>query len=131
MEGGSRDSVWDIWDIVEPLESNEDTTWPLRHLTTLLQQATMETCSAGQWTMAGWIPIQIGKILVLVGLALVVIGLLVMGASKLSFFGLGRLPGDIAYKGKNFIFYFPIVSSVVLSIVLTLILWLISSLGKK
>ena len=51
------------------------------------------------------------------------VGLLVMVAEKFSFFRLGRLPGDIVYRGKNFVFYFPLVTSLLLSILLTLVAW--------
>jgi hypothetical protein len=77
------------------------------------------------------LPLQIGKFLVIVGVLLVAIGLFVMIGSRFSFFGLGRLPGDIAFKGKNVQFYFPIVTCLVLSVVLTLVFWLISFLTKK
>jgi len=74
---------------------------------------------------------QLGKFLVIVGVLLVVVGLLLMGGARFSFFGLGRLPGDIAYKGKNLHFYFPIVTCLVLSVVLTLVWWVISLLTKR
>ena len=74
---------------------------------------------------------QLGKFLIIVGVLLVVVGLLLMAGGKFSFFGLGRLPGDIAYKGKNVQFYFPIVTCLVLSVVLTLVFWLISLFTKK
>jgi hypothetical protein len=76
-------------------------------------------------------PLNFGKLLVFAGAALIVIGALLMLGSKFSFFGLGRLPGDIAYKGKNVSFHFPLVSCIVLSAVLTLILWLLSFLGRR
>ena len=76
------------------------------------------------------IPFQLGKFLVIVGVLLVAAGLLLMAGAKFSLFGLGRLPGDIAYKGKNFQFYFPIVTCLVLSVVLTLVFWIISYLKK-
>ncbi len=72
------------------------------------------------------VPLHIGKFLVIIGVALVGVGLLLMAGSKFSFFGLGRLPGDIAYKGKNVSFYFPVVTCVVVSVVLTLLFWLVS-----
>ena len=81
--------------------------------------------------MAGMIPFQLGKFLIFAGVLCVVLGLILMAGSKFSFFGLGRLPGDIAYKGKNFHFYFPIVTSLVLSAALTLILWLISAFTRR
>ncbi len=74
---------------------------------------------------------QFGKLLVVVGVVLVGLGLLLMAGGRLSFLGLGRLPGDIAYKGKNVAFYFPIVSSVIVSVVLTLILGLISYFSRR
>jgi hypothetical protein len=77
------------------------------------------------------IPSQLGKSLVIVGVLLVAVGLFMMTGSRFSFFGLGRLPGDITYKGKNVQFYFPIVTCLVLSAVLTLVFWLISFLTKK
>jgi hypothetical protein len=74
---------------------------------------------------------QLGKFLVIVGVLLVIAGLLLMGGARFSFFGLGRLPGDIAYKGKNVQFYFPIVTCLFLSVVLTLVLWMISYLTRR
>jgi Protein of unknown function (DUF2905) len=37
---------------------------------------------------------------------------------------LGRLPGDIAYRGKNTAFYFPVTTCILVSVVLSLIFWL-------
>ncbi len=67
----------------------------------------------------------IGRLLVFLGLALVVIGALVMLLSRAGL-PLGRLPGDITYRGKNATVYFPIVTCIVISIVLSLIFWLIA-----
>jgi uncharacterized membrane protein YsdA (DUF1294 family) len=75
------------------------------------------------------IPSQLGKFLVIAGVLLVAVGLLLMAGAK--FGHLGRLPGDIVYKGKNTQIYFPIVTCLVLSVVLTLVFWLISYLTKK
>jgi hypothetical protein len=77
------------------------------------------------------IPFQLGKFLVIVGVLLVAVGLFMMTGSRFSFFGLGRLPGDIVFKGKNAQFYFPIVTCLVLSAVLTLVFWLISLLTRR
>jgi len=38
---------------------------------------------------------------------------------------LGKLPGDIVYRGKNTTFYFPLATSIVLSVLLSLILYVI------
>ncbi|HYM11124.1 MAG TPA: DUF2905 domain-containing protein [Bryobacterales bacterium] len=63
----------------------------------------------------------LGRLFVLFGLILVAIGLLVMAAEKLPFFRLGRLPGDIVYRGKNVTFYFPLATCILLSVLLTLL----------
>jgi len=76
--------------------------------------------------MSNEFPVQIGKLLVVLGSVLVVVGLLLMAGSKFSFLGLGKLPGDITYRGRNSTFYFPLTTCVVLSVLLTLVLWLIS-----
>lgn len=81
--------------------------------------------------MSGAIHFQLGRFLVILGVVLVVLGLIVMAGSKFSFFGLGRLPGDIAHKGKNFQFYFPVVTCLVVSGVLTAVFWIISFLARK
>lgn len=74
---------------------------------------------------------QLGRFLVLAGAILVGLGLVYMLGSRFSFFGLGKLPGDISYKSKHVTFYFPIVTSLVLSVVLTFMLWLFSLLSRK
>jgi hypothetical protein len=74
---------------------------------------------------------QFGKILVIFGVILVGVGLLLMAGGRLSLFGLGRLPGDLTYKGKNWVFYFPLMSSLVVSILLTLIFWVVSLIARK
>lgn len=81
--------------------------------------------------MNGVFPFQLGRSLVIAGVILVALGLIFMAGSRFSFFGLGRLPGDIAYKGKNFQMYFPIVTCLVLSVVLTLVFWVISFLTRR
>jgi len=81
--------------------------------------------------MNGAASFQFGRFLVIAGVVLVVLGLILMAGSKLSLFGVGRLPGDIAYRGKNFQFYFPIVTCVIVSCILTAVLWIISLLTRK
>ena len=67
-----------------------------------------------------------GKILVFLGVLLVLVGLLVTFLPKIPY--LGKLPGDIRIERKNFVFYFPIVTCIIISIVLTIIF---SLFGKK
>lgn len=68
---------------------------------------------------------EIGKMLVFFGVVLAAIGLLllVLGRTNLP---IGRLPGDILYRGKHTTFYFPLATSILLSVVLSVILYLIS-----
>jgi hypothetical protein len=67
----------------------------------------------------------LGRLLIAVGLVLLAAGglLLLLGRTGLP---LGRLPGDISYRGKNVSFYFPLGTSILLSVVLSLIFYLIS-----
>jgi hypothetical protein len=71
----------------------------------------------------------LGKSLVIIGGGLVVIGLVVMLVGK-SQLPLGRLPGDIVYRGKNTSFYFPLTTSILVSVVLSLVLYVISRLRR-
>ena len=66
-----------------------------------------------------------GRLLVGVGLLLLLLGGLILLLGK-SGVPLGRLPGDIAYRGKHTSLYFPLASCIVLSIVLSLVFYLIS-----
>lgn len=75
-------------------------------------------------------PTEIGKLLIILGGILVVVGILFVLGSKFSFLGLGKLPGDINYKGKNSTFYFPLTTCLLLSVVITLIMWLISHFSR-
>ena len=59
------------------------------------------------------------------GLLLVLIGALVLLAARTGL-PLGRLPGDISYKGKNFSIYVPLATSILISIVLSVVLYLFS-----
>jgi Protein of unknown function (DUF2905) len=65
----------------------------------------------------------VGRTLIFIGLALVVLGLLVSLGERLPI-RFGRLPGDIVVRGKNSVFYFPIVTSLLLSALLSLVMWL-------
>ena len=63
----------------------------------------------------------IGKIIIFIGLLLVIIGFVFMLGSKLPF--IGKLPGDIAFEKKNYSFYFPVTTCIIISIILSFILW--------
>ncbi|MFQ5840751.1 MAG: DUF2905 domain-containing protein [Candidatus Methylomirabilales bacterium] len=62
---------------------------------------------------------QFGRGLVLFGIVMVVLGVLLIVGGRVPF--LGRLPGDILIERRNFTFYFPLATSILLSVVLTLL----------
>ena len=68
--------------------------------------------------------VEMGRILVLLGVALIVIGGLIMLLGRTGL-PLGRLPGYILYRGKNTTFYFPLASSILISVVFSIVLFLI------
>jgi len=64
----------------------------------------------------------LGKFLLITGIVIAITGALLL------FFRngiplLGKLPGDIVIQKKNFTFYFPIATSILLSIILSLIFY--------
>jgi len=65
----------------------------------------------------------LGKLLLFLGGAIIVVGAVLLLAGRFNL-PLGRLPGDIVYRGKNTVFYFPIVTCILISVVLSLIFWL-------
>lgn len=71
----------------------------------------------------------IGKLLIWLGILMVAAGaaLVVLGRLHLP---LGRLPGDIVYRGKNTTVYFPLATCVLLSVVLTIVLYAVGRWRK-
>lgn len=72
---------------------------------------------------------EIGKMLLFLGLVIVGLGLVLMllGRTNLP---IGRLPGDILYRGKHTTFYFPLATSILLSVVLSLVLYLVGRIRR-
>jgi uncharacterized membrane protein len=74
----------------------------------------------------------LGRMLIILGLILVVVGvvltmLTIVGRAHLP---LGRLPGDIVYRGKNTTVYFPLATSVLVSVVLSIVLYVVGRWRK-
>jgi Protein of unknown function (DUF2905) len=67
----------------------------------------------------------IGRTLIALGLLVAALGVIVSLGEKLPI-RLGRLPGDIIIRGKHSVFYFPLVTCLLISAVLSLVLWLIN-----
>lgn len=75
----------------------------------------------------------LGKILMLLGALIFIFGAIFLLADKVG--GkipfLGKLPGDILIQKRNFTFYFPLTTSILISVILTLILWILSFIFRK
>ena len=71
----------------------------------------------------------IGKMMVFLGIVLLLFGLVLIAAGR-AHLPVGRLPGDIVYRGKHTTIYFPLVTSILISIVLSVVLYVFSRLGK-
>jgi hypothetical protein len=69
----------------------------------------------------------LGKLLIVLGGALILGGIVLLLVGRLHL-PLGRLPGDIIYRGKSTTFYFPVATSILLSVLLTLVFYVI---GKR
>lgn len=72
---------------------------------------------------------ELGKALVGLGLLVAAIGGALLLASRVGL-PLGRLPGDMAYRGKHFSVFFPLGTSILVSIVLSAILYILSRLHR-
>jgi hypothetical protein len=66
----------------------------------------------------------LGKLLIVCGALFLAAGVVVILLSR-AHVPLGRLPGDIFYRGKNTTFYFPLATSLLLSVVVSVVLYLI------
>ena len=85
---------------------------------------------------AGWVAFinlrmfpHLGKILILMGAFMALIGGILLLVGKVPY--LGKLPGDITIQKKNFTFYFPLATSIVISLLVSLILLFLNIFTKK
>ena len=67
--------------------------------------------------------VNLGKLLLVIGIFIVVIGLLMMVGRHIPF--LEKLPGDIHVEKKNFHFYFPLTTFVLISLILSILFYII------
>lgn len=70
----------------------------------------------------------LGRLLILAGFVLVALGVVVLAMNRLNL-PVGRLPGDIVWRGKNTTVYIPWVTCLLLSLLGTLVLWLVGRRG--
>ena len=71
----------------------------------------------------------LGRTLIILGGLVALIGVVFLLAGRANL-PIGKLPGDIVYRGKNTTVYFPIVTSIILSIVLSIVLYLLSRFNR-
>lgn len=69
-----------------------------------------------------------GKFLVLAGFALIGPGVILLFFDKIPF--PGRLPGDIVVGKRNFTFYFPVATSILISIILSIVFYSLGHFKK-
>ncbi|HTS07197.1 MAG TPA: DUF2905 domain-containing protein [Candidatus Eisenbacteria bacterium] len=69
----------------------------------------------------------LGKMLMILGVILAALGLIFVLLERTNL-PIGRLPGDIIYRGKNTTFYFPLATCILLSVVFSLVLYVIGKL---
>jgi hypothetical protein len=69
----------------------------------------------------------LGRFLIIIGAVILLVGGLLLWIGKTPGLGwLGRLPGDLYIERKNFSFYFPLTTGLLISLILSLILWLLT-----
>jgi hypothetical protein len=66
----------------------------------------------------------LGKFLIVFGAVLVVAGVVLVVLARTNL-PVGRLPGDIVYRGKNTTVYFPLATSLLLSVLLSVVLYVL------
>ena len=67
--------------------------------------------------------------LLVFGLVLAVVGLVLVLVGRTNL-PIGRLPGDVVYRGKSTTFYFPLATSILLSVALSLIFYVIGKIKR-
>jgi hypothetical protein len=67
------------------------------------------------------------RTLIFLGIVLAMVGALILGLNRLHL-PLGRLPGDINWRGRGWSVSFPLATSIVVSILLSFLLWVLSRL---
>jgi membrane protein implicated in regulation of membrane protease activity len=71
----------------------------------------------------------LGKVFLILAGVFFIVGLLLTVGGRIPF--LGRLPGDIRIQRGDFVFYFPLATSIVLSLLLTLLLNLLARFLRR
>ncbi len=70
----------------------------------------------------------LAKVLILTGVAIIILGVVLLFIDKIPL--LGKLPGDMVIRKRNFTLYFPLGTMILLSVGLSLILYIITHFKK-
>jgi Protein of unknown function (DUF2905) len=73
--------------------------------------------------------IDVGRLLIILGLIIVAVGIVILLAGRLPF--IGHLPGDILIRRGGGSFYFPLVTCLLLSIALTVVLNVLTLIFRR
>jgi hypothetical protein len=71
----------------------------------------------------------LGRTFIFLGLILIVVGAVILGLNR-PHLPLGRLPGDLNWRGRNWSFSFPLATSILASVILSLLLWFIGRIRR-
>ena len=66
----------------------------------------------------------LGRTLIFLGVLLVLVGVLLVGLNRFNL-PIGRLPGDLNWRGRGWSVSFPLATSILVSVVLSVLLWVI------
>jgi len=72
---------------------------------------------------------ELDKVFVVAGTIFIGAGLVLMLVGR-THLPIGRLPGDIVYRGKNTTFYFPLATSILISVVLSALLYVVGRMRR-
>ena len=67
----------------------------------------------------------LARVLIVAGVVLICVGFVVLLLNRLNL-PVGRLPGDIVWRGKRTTIYFPWVTCLILSALATIVLWVMN-----
>ncbi|WP_260740837.1 DUF2905 domain-containing protein [Tunturiibacter lichenicola] len=70
-----------------------------------------------------------GRTLIFLGILLVLVGVVLLGLNRLHL-PIGRLPGDLNWRGRGWSVSFPLATSILVSVVLSVLLWIIGRMRR-
>jgi hypothetical protein len=71
----------------------------------------------------------LGRTLIFLGILLVLAGVLLVGLNRFNL-PIGRLPGDLSWRGRGWSVSFPLATSILVSVILSLLLWIFGRMRR-